>query len=90
MLRMKTTPKQAREMLAALDLKQSDLAAEMAAITGKKYSPQTVNAWFRDDRGPSDACVVFLKMALRMKQAELRSMENDLSKENAAGTQMSE
>ena len=73
---MKTTPKQARDMLEVLDLRQSDLAAEMAAITGKKYSAQTVNAWFRDDRGPSDACVVFLKMALRLKRAELQVLEH--------------
>ncbi len=58
-----TTPAEARELLKKSGLKQVDLAVEMGELTGKKYSPQTVNAWFREGgRGPSDACVIFLKM----------------------------
>ena len=58
-----TTPAQARALLDQIGIKQVELAAEMGRLTGKKYSPQTVNAWFREGgRGPSDACVIFLKM----------------------------
>lgn len=58
-----TTPAEARALLRQSGLKQVDLAAEMGRLTGRHYSPQTVNAWFREGgRGPSDACVIFLKM----------------------------
>lgn len=60
-----TTPSEARALLERSGLKQGELAAEMSRITGRSYSPQTVNAWFREGgRGPSDACVTFLRMRL--------------------------
>lgn len=60
-----TTPSEARALLERSGLKQIELAAEMSRLTGRAYSPQTVNAWFREGgRGPSDACVIFLKMRL--------------------------
>lgn len=60
-----TTPSEARALLERAGLKQVELAAEMSRLTGRSYSPQTVNAWFREGgRGPSDACVIFLRMRL--------------------------
>lgn len=60
-----TTPAEARELLKRTGLKQVELAAELGRLTGKKYGAQTVSAWFQEGgRGPSDACVVFLKMRL--------------------------
>tara|TARA_R110000851_G_scaffold70500_4_gene157225 strand:- start:103 stop:315 length:213 start_codon:yes stop_codon:yes gene_type:complete len=69
-----TTPSEARALLDQTGLKQVDLAREMSALSGRHYSPQTVNAWFREGgRGPSDACVIFLKMRLGVgDQAETR------------------
>lgn len=61
--RRMTSPAEARELLKKTGLKQVELAAEMSSLTGRHYSPQTVNAWFREGgRGPSDACVIFLRM----------------------------
>ncbi|RAN30611.1 helix-turn-helix domain-containing protein [Hyphomonas pacifica] len=57
------TPTEARKLLEKTGLKQVELAAEMGRLTGKKYSAQTVSAWFQEGgRGPSDACVIFLQM----------------------------
>lgn len=57
------TPSEARELLKSLGLKQVELAAELSRLTGKKYGAQTVSGWFQEGgRGPSDACVVFLRM----------------------------
>lgn len=57
------TAAEARVLLEKSGLKQVELAAAMSRLTDRSYSPQTVSAWFRDGgRGPSDACVIFLKM----------------------------
>lgn len=57
------TATEARLMLAATGLTQKQLAAEMSELTDRAYSAVTVSAWFREGgRGPSDACVVFLRM----------------------------
>lgn len=59
------TPAEARELLEKTGLKQVEVAAEMGRLTGKKYSATVVSQWFREGgRGPSDACVIFLKMRL--------------------------
>lgn len=60
----------ARAALQALQLSQVELAAELAELTGKKYASTTVNKWFTEKgRGPSDVCVVYLKMRLAARES---------------------
>lgn len=54
---------EARRLLKALGISQIELGKRMSELTGRDYSPQTINAWFRKDRGPSDACAIYLRMA---------------------------
>ncbi|WP_300396668.1 hypothetical protein [Henriciella sp.] len=62
------TPSEARQLLNELELSQVELSEEMGKLTGRAYSKQTVNAWFREGgRGPSDACVIFLRMEQRRR-----------------------
>ncbi|MDJ0922249.1 MAG: hypothetical protein QNI84_14065 [Henriciella sp.] len=57
------TKEEARAALDALNMRPVDLGREMAELTGGQYSKTTVNNWL-NVRGPSDACVIFLRMKL--------------------------
>lgn len=63
------THEEARNLLDQLGISQVELGRRMSELTGRDYSAQTINAWFRKDRGPSDACAIFLRLAVQLEAA---------------------
>ena len=66
---MSMTIDEARAALKQLGISQVKLAEDLRSMTGSAYHTATVNKWFKN-RPPSDVCVVYLKMALRLQALE--------------------
>jgi hypothetical protein len=59
------TREEALEAMEKLGINRDDLAEQLGELTGKRYSRPVVSGWLGPKgRGPSEACVVFLKLKM--------------------------
>lgn len=64
---MSMTIEEARAAVKTLGWTQKGLADQMSALTGRTYHQATVAKWLSPKgRGPSDACVIMLKLSLKL------------------------